>query len=757
MGPRTVGLSGKTGLHLLGQSRCTPSGMRYRLLALFAALLPCYALAQANTWIDFPSGLNHNLVAEPDGTLTARVPVNFAATASVPAGGLKTRVFDVVFKEGRSEQLSSQFAIELVKPTATSALALVVRVAHPEKVLPGAYVVSVQVDADFDATNSKPQTVTLSLQRYAPQLAAPSSIVLGQVRSWFWSDTNTSASFRLTEQSTRAAAAGLTFAEDRDSVGTTHPDTGKIVVTMNPASVPAGGTTPVDVSASNEFPLGSTKGKILIRSPDLVTPISVGYEVRVRRELWIIALCAGIGALLGWLVRGWIAPKKALLAARVVASEAAELIRKELASSEDETYGKSLKEYRDKLDDAVNSRDPAKLTEEAKKVTEGITVARSKLQDRLLEWAKKVEEVQCVIDLSWILPDEAQQTLTLARQALSGAQERLTKHDADATKNILTRLTSTGLVELYNKTGSEGAGLAEFLVGLVTSVPPLPDEIIIQIKQVADAATAQLLSPFTPVKTVTVDEMRAMLQRVDGQFCRATTQVADQLTALTSAFVSDAWKKLELQTADHEAQLANLRDAAIAQASAIASDIRKPIAGLLALKGNSSYLKALWRNGLVSIGEWDDKMKGELDQAIKDGRWSEAIEIAKSAIVTPPKSFSASGRQKGTLVGESKVSLPLGPTRSLSSAGSRAPSVLLSPMAGTTRERQEILHLGNLISWVQSVIFFVLFVVGIFLLYADSWVGTGKEMLTLVVLGFGVDLTGDSVLALFKKLKLPEV
>jgi hypothetical protein len=85
--------------------------------------------------------------------------------------------------------------------------------------------------------------------------------------------------------------------------------------------------TSVNVAAMGELPLGSTKGKIQIRSPDLATPISVGYEVRCRRELWIIALCAGIGALLGWLVRGWMTPKKALLAARVVASGAAELIQ----------------------------------------------------------------------------------------------------------------------------------------------------------------------------------------------------------------------------------------------------------------------------------------------------------------------------------------------------------------------------------------------------------------------------------------------
>ena len=92
-----------------------------------------------------------------------------------------------------------------------------------------------------------------------------------------------------------------------------------------------------------------------------------------------------------------------------------------------------------------------KLTEEAKKVVDGITTARKDLQERLDKSAKKVKEVKDVVDLPWILPDEAQMTLTLARQALSGAQERLTKHDAVTTNSILDQLTTIGLVELLEQ------------------------------------------------------------------------------------------------------------------------------------------------------------------------------------------------------------------------------------------------------------------------------------------------------------------
>lgn len=78
-------------------------------------------------------------------------------------------------------------------------------------------------------------------------------------------------------------------------------------------------------------------------------------------------------------------------------------------------------------------------------------------------------------------------------------------------------------------------------------------------------------------------------------------------------------------------------------------------------------------------------------------------------------------------------------------------------LLGTSRERLELFRESRLIALAQSLVFAALFTVGVYLLYTDTWVGTGKELLALIVLGFGVDLTGDSVVALFKKLKLPEV
>jgi hypothetical protein len=270
----------------------------------------------------------------------------------------------------------------------------------------------------------------------------------------------------------------------------------------------------------------------------------------------------------------------------------------------------------------------------------------------------------------------------------------------------------------------------------------------------ADAAKAQYTPPFTPFKVVTVDEVRTMLQRVDGHFSRATKNIADPLPALTNAFVSDAWTTLELESTEHAAQLALLRNSAVELASAVVSDIRTPGAGLTRLQGRSLHMNELWFAGLVSLGV--AKKKTELSQAIRDGRWADAIDIVKGEIVAHGTTLGDDS-QRAQSPKETQEVLDLGSTRSLSPAGPGTASVYRPPLAGTARERQDLFKQGEAIAFAQSVLFAVLFVVGVYLLYADNWVGTGKEMLTLLMLGFGIDLTGDSVLALFKKLRLPEL
>jgi hypothetical protein len=751
MATRAARLPGWTGIHLHGTGGGKVALLtRTWLVALAFAVCSGLAHAQANAWLDLPAGLNYSLVLDADGKLTARIPATVAANVTIPEGGLKTRVFDVVFKEGRSQGLASRFSIEVAKPTSSAALALVVSASQPQTLAPGSYTVVAQVDGEFDTKNSRPQNIVLTLQRLAPQLAASASVVIGQVRSLRGADEVTPASLRLSEQSGRAGANGLAFLEVRDQIAAAAlPDTGTLTLPATPVSVPAGGITHVDVGLNGEFPLGKSAGKIEIRSPDLSQPLLVSYEVRVRRELWLIAVFAGLGALLGWIVRVWMAGRQALIAAHVAASDAIALVRKELAASDDATYQKVLNDWRAALARVLESKEAARIADEAKKAVDDVTAKRTGLQERLTELAKRAEPIRNVLATPWDLPDAAAAALAEARHELETLQERRARHDADGIETTLGRLNDGSLARLFNAAGEQGVHLAKLLRALADEGPPVVDGVKAQIKQLADDAAAQCPPTFAAVKTTTVDELRAMLQKVDGSFVR-TSRLASALESLTNQFFTWAQAELPLEASEGAAKLAPLRAAAAELAAGVAAQVRAPDTAPLQLKAGMERMKGTWKSVLGTLGA----TKPEVGKAVNEGRWSDVVAIVRDELA-PKETQLGGAMETPQALPTRQATIDMGSTRSLS-APPGSPEEPMPALLGTAQERRALFSEGRLIALAQSLIFAALFTVGVYLLYADTWVGTGKELLALIVLGFGVDLTGDSVVAVFKKLKLPE-
>jgi hypothetical protein len=181
--------------------------------------------------------------------------------------------------------------------------------------------------------------------------------------------------------------------------------------------------------------------------------------------------------------------------------------------------------------------------------------------------------------------------------------------------------------------------------------------------------------------------------------------------------------------------------------------VRTPYPALLQLESGVARLKAAWNAGLVTLGV--TKKRAEAEKAIGEGRWSEVVAIVRPELAPEETQLGGSEEPQQALP-EREKTIDIGSTRSLS-APPGTPAEPMPALRGTSQERLELFSQSRLIALAQSLVFAALFMVGVYLLYADTWVGTGKELLALIVLGFGVDLTGDSVVALFKKLKLPEV
>src|SRR5262245_46883560 len=113
-------------------------------LAAFALALPGMVLAAEDAFVAVPSGTTQTLALQTDGSYSTRVGV-VTRQAGPPLGRLGFQVFEVQYKEGRSNELLARFKVTRQLATSTQGDALLIEVpAGSEELLPGNYVLTLQ-------------------------------------------------------------------------------------------------------------------------------------------------------------------------------------------------------------------------------------------------------------------------------------------------------------------------------------------------------------------------------------------------------------------------------------------------------------------------------------------------------------------------------------------------------------------------------------------------------------------------------------
>lgn len=705
------------------------------------------------TWLDLPGGTNYTLAAASDGRLVVRIPAILTADATATGVVPKVRIFDAMYGEGRSDELVRQFSVTFTPSSDHAVSALVVSMAGTAKLPPGAYSLTIQIAPDKEVNNAKPQLLTLLLTRVPAQLLGPSSIRLTRVSGFDFSPPAQGAmTVTLRELSNKAGIAGLKAFDVREAAASGAQATGKIKVAFAPPELAPGGETEATVTTDGEFPLGIAKGKLDIVSPNLANPVSVGYEVWTRRGRWTIVLAAALGAWLGWYVRIRTAKASALAAARIASSRAVQLVNEEHEASADQTYRAELTRLRDALAKASESADPAAITPAVKALEEAVAAARTELQNALAQCATRADALNAVVSPAWALPSRAGHALERLRNAKAEVELRLEKRDANSASKALQKIETELLPALVNEATNDGTSLADYLVELQRMGPPLPETVRAQILSEGESARVQFPVLSTAVPTATVEEAFIALQKLDRQYGRALS-LSGQLPSIVDDFIGQQWARLNVNSSESGAALVHLRETSTLHAKAIVTDLLEPTKGLTLLRARAAELWQLWFDGLVALGV--TTKKEELRQALNDGKWSDAIDLAVD-------SLAANGtRMNAGTTATPPPSPPSNPVDRLDIDGSaglrivtaRSTSVGLPPLMGSLGERAVLYRVMKRSAAVQSAFFALLFIVGVYVFYADTWIGTDQEMLGLFLLGFGIDLTSERVLALLKNPK----
>jgi hypothetical protein len=715
--------------------------------------------AQGKEWIALPLGPSQDLVTDSNGDRTARFSLKYAdAVASAPPSHLQVRVLDVSSKDGRSTQLAKALQVTLLAADANHDMALEAVVPKDAQgVYSGPLTVSLRVSPDFSNAALAVQTITLTLMAPTPQIQAD-TVVVGQERGFLFVDLRSNnGALHLVETTGKAAVHDLFDSVHRDTPRTGQPDDGEIIVTTMPTILLPNNSIDIPISVSGTYPLGKTTGKIELRSKDLASSLVVPYEVYTRTNLSWIVVIAALGSLVGYFVRVALVARQTSLGNKLAASRVLEIINQEVSTSDDNTYRTILLILRARLERSLKGESKP-LPEETKAVQDDLNSERTRVEQRLQPLLAQAAALQSLVNRQWNLPEAVQNAFASLKATTEDLNAKLERRNADDAKKILDSSVQRDLLKTVNASLKSGSDCAQFTSKLSTGAPPLVDSDQAMLKQVADSLAKRYPQIAPDASSTTLEQLTAELTSLTEQRS-VICKLLDAMPSLVNSFVTWSASELGEDASPVNAAFGKLMIAT--KEGLNAAQLRKDLEAtqIESLAARLSIVRNDWLTYFENKASNADKAK--LKDSLSKGAWQESISLVKAAI---PKEDRVTPTSLGTLpagdqppeAGQSPQKVPSGgklpePDVAPAIVGSTLRLNTTSILVGSAAEQIQLQRGIAIASFAQSAIMGAIFIGGVFFLYEDSWVGTSKEMLSLFVLAFGVDLTADSVLAALRK------
>ena len=728
------------------------------LLALGLGLIATGLFAQDSpAWLGFPAGLNHSLVEERDGG-AVRIPIN-VLPGSPPLDKLQARLRDVVFHEGRAESLAKTFTAQLDPGDQRRGPSLLVE-ARPLPVLPGSYVLSLDISETAPAAGQSPkaQALTLTLQRPEPKLATSSQLLVDQT-FYFWYSCSSASRMRLTEQSKKAALTGVQFEDVRDPASNLPVDAATLAVTLQPPEVASGSVVFPDVKVQGDFPLGTTAGKLEVRADQLATPLTINYEVRARRTTWWIAGITALGFGFGWLIRHYLRKRHERAKARAAASAVLQEIRTALAQIPDADFRDAVAKAREDLLQAERNPNVETVQKATTKAAEDLATARTTLAARRKSVVETFEPLAALARRSWQLPSDAAATgLAQLRTELGEVKRLIEQHDIGQARDRLAQLPTGVLVKLVQDLSDWRAEAAKYLVELGRHPPALPASGADQLRQAVESWKAAFTTPTAADTDISLQEATAALDMAHSANA-AARQIAERLvtdSTILVQWVNTLLSPLPLAPGN---RLESLEEVTAQAARAVQDELKSPAENERHVAPRERRLGVDWEGILYSVLP-PGTTAPAIQESIAQRRWTDAAQAAAEALrALPPRRPAAdeAATEAAPLPAPAPAAAPIFFRTSLASGGGTAPLLIggVPPLTGTVAEREALEKEAWWALALQKLFFAVLFVLVAYVLYYDKWVGTLHEMLALFIWAFGVDITSEAVMNAAKTIKPP--
>jgi hypothetical protein len=299
----------------------------------------------------------------------------------------------------------------------------------------------------------------------------------------------------LKETSRKSRLTRITIGQVEATKSGDEPVAGRFSASGAVEDMPAGGQQQVPFQLDGDFPIGTSSGVVEVDAPELAEPLAIRFEVRSRRDRWLIFPIVFTGLVAGFLTRvlfkRWIDSARTRLAVNDMVAR---------LNAEAERRPDLL--FRNAVADAIRDlRTALRSTRDGQEVQDAVTAASNALQDALGSLAKRrqdaVGEQASLENLTandWQVPPSVGVALKGARADVDSAGEKLALDDVSAAASLQETARERLGEALPRAVGSWADGVESALSALLDSPDPLPEAIRTEVEATATPLREKLPS-----------------------------------------------------------------------------------------------------------------------------------------------------------------------------------------------------------------------------------------------------------------------
>lgn len=511
------------------------------------------------------------------------------------------------------------------------------------------------------------------------------------------------------------------------------------------------GSVDVVYSLNGRFPLGTSARTIEISAPQLQSPARVVLQVRSRRHPAWIAVVVALGLVTGWLLRTALQRWGELGRARLQALDLLDRLRQHHKDHYDAEFRETVFGLITRVDALRKSpdwRDGTQIASTVKDVGEELNSALKILGERRDEAGKQLASLMELVDTRWSVPESVEAALATAREELEEASKALENDDPGtvlAVCRTVTRNLDGEVQRAATAWRDDQTSRLQVLTGLTApqASPALP-----LVQAAAQALPAVRTIPVDDPKSTTgellpaLHKARVQIRDLPTQTPPLVREAREVLDALGTRRVDDTASVLALTTATNN--LRELGGSPEAALEAIAKRVPDLLDALQAAIRRQSGGDAKEVEELVAAGRYAEAARALPSVEIKTGNGGARL---RRMLPTPQAFLAAEGATYTVFLPEAISPLP------------SKPSMLtlreLGPEAAIQLERARAFSAILWSTWVQTALVFALLLVAGYLLFADEFVGTLRDIVQVFLWAFALDVTVGKLVEVTQGLAAP--